>query len=51
MIGMKVGEYFLGKGIVSESDISSALAFQQTHPTYLGEILLKLGKIQENRSC
>ena len=48
MIGMKVGEYFLGKGIVSESDISSALAFQQTHPTYLGEILLKLGKIQEN---
>ena len=44
---MKVGEYFLDKGLVLESDISLALSFQKTHPTYLGEILFKLGKIPE----
>ena len=47
MTGMKVGEYFLDKGFISESDLSAALSFQKTHPTYLGEILLKLGKIPE----
>lgn len=47
MAGMRVGEYFLDKGLISESDISSALSFQKTHPTYLGEILFKLGKISE----
>lgn len=44
---MKVGEYFLDKGLISESDISLALSFQKNHPTYLGEILFKLGKISE----
>lgn len=44
----KVGEYFLEKGIVSQADISDALAYQKTHPAYLGEILLKLGKIPES---
>ena len=47
MTGIKVGEYFLEKGLISESDISLALNFQKNHPTYLGEILLKLGKIPE----
>ena len=47
MAGIKVGEYFLEKGLISESDLSLALSFQKTHPTYLGEILLKLGKIPE----
>ena len=44
---VKVGEYFLSSGIISESDLSEALAFQKTHPTYLGEILFKTGKISE----
>ena len=47
MTGMKVGEYFLDKGLISESDISLALSFQKNHPTYLGEILFRLGKIPE----
>ncbi|MBR4489590.1 HD domain-containing protein, partial [bacterium] len=47
MATMKVGEYFLDKGLISESDISLALSFQKNHPTYLGEILFKLGKISE----
>ena len=47
MAGIKVGEYFLEKGLISEADLSMALAFQKTHPTYLGEILFKLGKIPE----
>ena len=47
MVGSRVGEYFLENGLISESDISLALNFQKTHPTYLGEILLKLGKIPE----
>ncbi len=47
MASTRVGEYFLENGLISESDISLALSFQQTHPTYLGEILLKLGKIPE----
>ena len=47
MATMKVGEYFLDRGLISESDISLALSFQKNHPTYLGEILFKLGKISE----
>ena len=47
MTGRKVGEYFLDKGLILESDIALALSFQKTHPTYLGEILFKLGKIPE----
>jgi len=46
-MAMKVGEYFLNKGLILESDLSEALNFQKNHPTYLGEILLKLGKISE----
>ena len=45
---VKVGEYFLSSGIISESDLSQALTFQKTHPTYLGEILFKTGKISES---
>ena len=48
MAGMKVGEYFLDKGLISQEDLTLALNFQKSHPTYLGEILLKLGKIPEN---
>ena len=47
MADLRVGEYFLKKGLISESDLSLALSFQKTHPTYLGEILLKLNKIPE----
>ena len=47
MADLRVGEYFLEKGLISESDLSLALSFQKTHPTYLGEILLKLNKIPE----
>lgn len=47
MADLRVGEYFLENGLISESDLSQALSFQKTHPTYLGEILFKLGKIPE----
>ncbi|MBO7127636.1 general secretion pathway protein GspE, partial [bacterium] len=47
MAGIKVGEYFLEKGLISDADLAAALSFQKTHPTYLGEILLKLGNIPE----
>ena len=47
MADIRVGEYFLEKGLISESDLSLALSFQKSHPTYLGEILLKLNKIPE----
>ena len=47
MADLRVGEYFLEKGLISESDLSLALSFQKSHPTYLGEILLKLNKIPE----
>lgn len=44
---MKVGEYFFEKGFIGQSDLDEALEFQKTHPRYLGEILLELGKISE----
>lgn len=44
---VKVGEYFLSQGLILESDLQEALAFQKNHPTYLGEILYKSGKISE----
>ena len=46
-MNIKVGEYFLQKGLISDADLSFALSFQKSHPTYLGEILFKLGKIPE----
>lgn len=45
---VKVGEYFLDKGLISKDDLAQALAFQKTHPTYLGEILFKSCKIPES---
>ena len=44
---MRVGEYFLDLGLISESDLQQALSFQKEHPAYLGEILFKTGKISE----
>ena len=46
-MGIKVGEYFLNAGLISESDLQQALSFQKTQPAYLGEILFKSGKISE----
>ncbi len=39
-MAIKVGQYFIEKGLVTEKDVASALEYQKKRPGYLGEILL-----------
>ncbi len=47
-MGVKVGQYFIEKKLITEKDLREALAYQKNHPGYLGEILLKLEMIEES---
>ena len=47
-MGVKVGQYFIEKELITEKDLREALAYQKNHPGYLGEILLKLEMIGES---
>ena len=44
---VKVGEYFLEKGLITEKNIQEALELQKSKKNYLGETLLHLGYITE----
>ena len=46
-MGLKVGQYFVEKGVITERDVANALDHQKKHPGYLGEILLFQGLITE----
>lgn len=46
-MGIKVGEYFLKKGIITENDLKEALDYQKKSKGYLGEILMKLEHVSE----
>lgn len=46
-MGLKVGQYFVEKGLITERDVANALDHQKKHPGYLGEILLFQGLITE----
>lgn len=46
-MGVKVGQYFIEKELITDKDLREALAYQKNHPGYLGEIMLQLEMIQE----
>ncbi len=46
-MAVKVGEYFLERGLITEKNISEAIEFQKNKKGYLGETLLYLGFITE----
>jgi response regulator RpfG family c-di-GMP phosphodiesterase len=46
-MAIKVGQYFIEKGLVTEKDVASALEYQKKRPGYLGEILLSQELITE----
>lgn len=47
-MGVKVGQYFVEKKLITDNDLREALAYQKNHPSYLGEILLQMEKISES---
>lgn len=47
-MGVKVGQYFIEKSLITEKDLREALAFQKNHQGYLGEILLQMELISES---
>lgn len=47
-MGIKVGQYFVELGIITENNVSEALEYQKKRPGYLGEILLQLEMIKED---
>jgi len=46
-MAVKVGQYFIEKGLVTEKDVAAALEYQKKRPGYLGEILLSQELITE----
>lgn len=46
-MGVKIGQYFIGKGLVTEKNVQNALEYQKKHQEYLGEILLSENLITE----
>ncbi|HNW81283.1 MAG TPA: hypothetical protein PKG52_00170 [bacterium] len=46
-MGIKVGQYFVELGLITEKNVEEALEYQKKHPNLLGEILLQMELIKE----
>ena len=49
LFNFQIGQYFLNKGIISQSELETALMIQKTSKKRLGRILIELGSITYNQ--